>query len=207
MRPGSILVIGYGNDLRGDDAAGRCAATRIAAWELPAVRVLSLHQLTPELADPLAAADRAIFLDAHPVADDPAVRVRPISPLPHTNRFGHTSDPQALLAFTQIAFGRIPEAWWVTIPAADFALGEPLSRFAERGIADALAAIRPLLDPRISQDAETLVLAQAAQKGSDARRRAQGGVPTAGGSRRTTGTPQRVPEQANAADGPFSAAC
>ena len=146
MRPGSILVIGYGNDLRGDDAAGRSAADRVAAWKLPAVRVLSLHQLTPELADPLVAADRAIFLDAHPAGDDPAVRVRPISPVPHTNRFGHSSDPRALLAFTKTAFGRSPEAWWVTIPAADFALGAPLSRFTERGIADALAAIRPLLD-------------------------------------------------------------
>ena len=34
------------------------------------------------------------------------------------------------------------------------------------------------------------VLAQAAQTGPDARRRATGGVPTAGGSRRTGGTPQ-----------------
>ncbi len=152
MRPGSILVIGYGNDLRGDDAAGRCAAARVAAWELPAVCVLSLHQLTPELADPLVAADRAIFLDAHPAGDDPTVRVRPISPVPHTNRFGHSSDPRALLAFTKTAFGRSPEAWWVTIPAADFALGAPLSRFTERGVANALAAIRPLLDAWMSPD-------------------------------------------------------
>jgi len=146
MRPGSILVIGYGNDLRGDDAAGRSAADRVAAWKLPAVRVLSLHQLTPELADPLVAADRVIFLDAHPAADDPGIRVRPISPEPHTSRFDHTSDPPALLAFAKTAFGRSPEAWWITIPAADFALGAPLSRLTERGIADALAAIRPLLD-------------------------------------------------------------
>jgi Ni,Fe-hydrogenase maturation factor len=94
----------------------------------------------------LVAADRAIFLDAHPAGDDPAVRVRPITAVPRTNRFGHSSDPRALLAFTKTAFGRSPEAWWVTIPAADFALGAPLSRFTERGIADALAAIRPLLD-------------------------------------------------------------
>ena len=54
---------------------------------------------------------------------------------------------------------------------------------------------------------------QTAQKGSDARQRThfsmgtRGGVPTTGGSRRTSGTPQRVPQRANAADGPFSAAC
>ena len=44
-------------------------------------------------------------------------------------------------------------------------------------------------------------VAQAAQKGPDARRRAKGRV------RRTPGTPQRARERANAADGPFSAAC
>jgi hypothetical protein len=40
-----------------------------------------------------------------------------------------------------------------------------------------------------------------AQKGPDARRQAEGRV------RRTPGTPQRAPERANAAGGPFSAAC
>ena len=39
------------------------------------------------------------------------------------------------------------------------------------------------------------------------RRFAKRGVPTASGSRRTTGTPQRVRERTNSADGPFSAAC
>ncbi|HEY7677257.1 MAG TPA: COX15/CtaA family protein [Candidatus Methylomirabilis sp.] len=49
--------------------------------------------------------------------------------------------------------------------------------------------------------AEKPSLAQAAQKGSDARRRAQRRL------RRTPGTPQGVRERANAAGGPFSAAC
>ena len=57
------------------------------------------------------------------------------------------------------------------------------------------------------QDPEIPAFAQAAQKGPDARRNTQSGVPTAGGSRRTPGTPQRVLECSNAADGPFSAAC
>ncbi len=51
------------------------------------------------------------------------------------------------------------------------------------------------------QSAAKPAFARAAQKGPDARRRVQGRL------RRTPGTPQGVRERANAADGPFSAAC
>lgn len=147
MRAGTILVIGYGNDLRGDDAAGQRAAAQVDAWRLPGVEVRARPQLTPELAEPLAAADRAIFLDTHPVSSGPDVRVRRLHPATSTARLAHTCDPQNLLALAQTAFGRSPEAWWITIPATDFDFGAPLSPLAERGMADALAAVRLLLPP------------------------------------------------------------
>jgi hydrogenase maturation protease len=147
MRAGTILVIGYGNDLRGDDAAGPRAAAQVDLWSLPGVEVRVLHQLTPELADPLAAADRAIFLDAHPARTGADVRVQRLHPVIPTARLPHSCDPQGLLALAQVAFGRRPEAWWITIPAADFAFGAPLSPLTERGLADALATVRLLLAP------------------------------------------------------------
>jgi len=146
MRPNPILVIGYGNDLRGDDAAGQRAAAEVGAWRLSGVQVLTLHQLTPEVADSLASSAWAIFLDAHPVAHGSAVRVRRLRPAIGAPHIAHTCDPQALLDLAQTAFGHAPEAWWVTIPAADFAFGAPLSRLTERGVADALAAVRRLLE-------------------------------------------------------------
>jgi hydrogenase maturation protease len=147
MRAGTILVIGYGNDLRGDDAAGRRAAAQVAAWALPGVEVRALHQLTPELAEPLAAAERAIFLDAHPVSCAADLRVHRLQPAAPAPRLAHTCDPSGLLALAHIVFGRRPEAWWITIPATDFAFGAPLSRLTERGIVDALATVRRLLVP------------------------------------------------------------
>ncbi len=65
-----------------------------------------------------------------------------------------------------------------------------LSEIPARGLVRYL--IRLLKNPTFTQ---------AAQKGPDARRRAKGRV------RCTPGTPQRARERANAADGPFSAAC
>lgn len=147
MRPGTILVIGYGNDLRGDDAAGRRAAAQVDAWRLPGVQVRALHQLTPELAEPLATADRAVFLDAHPSSFGSGVRVHRLLPATPTARLAHTADPRGLLALAWTAFGRAPEAWWITIPATDFSFGAPLSPLAARGLADALATVRRMLAP------------------------------------------------------------
>ena len=48
------LVIGYGNELRGDDGAGIMVARRIAENPPPGVRSIVARQLTPELADELA---------------------------------------------------------------------------------------------------------------------------------------------------------
>ena len=58
------LVIGYGNELRGDDAAGPRVAAAVEQWQIPDVRVLIRHQLTPELADPIASSGLVIFVDA-----------------------------------------------------------------------------------------------------------------------------------------------
>ena len=50
------LVIGYGNTLRGDDAVGPRAAAAVHGGGLPGVDALAVAQLTPVLAEPLAAA-------------------------------------------------------------------------------------------------------------------------------------------------------
>jgi hydrogenase maturation protease len=134
----NLLVIGYGNELRGDDAVGPRLAAAVAAWELPGVRVQVCHQLTPELAEPIAAARMVVFVDAALAALTPTVQTRRSQPAGSRHFAGHTGDPGWLLKLAQTAFGRCPPAWWVTIPAVDFEFGEPLSQTAERGLAAAL---------------------------------------------------------------------
>ncbi len=60
----AALVIGYGNDLRCDDGAGRAVADRIEAMALPGVEVRSVQQLAPELALDIACAETVVFVDA-----------------------------------------------------------------------------------------------------------------------------------------------
>ena len=145
----SKIVIGYGNDLRRDDGAGRRVADAIASRRLSEVTVYSVHQLTPELADALGAASVVVFVDARvPDGDDDgAVRVEQIAvdaPVP-TNPVGHFGDPRHLLRLARTLYGRAPEAWWVTIPASDFGFGESLTEAASKGVETAIREVRRLL--------------------------------------------------------------
>lgn len=144
--PSSVVVIGYGNALRGDDAVGLHVAAAVDEWELPDVRVLVVHQLTPELAEPLAAADVAIFVDAyHAVEAKGVVHVRTIQPAATQPSQTHAGNPGALLAFAETIYGHAPRAWWITVPAQDFAFGSDLSPLTRQGQAIALHWIRHLL--------------------------------------------------------------
>lgn len=145
---GESLVIGYGSVLQGDDAVGIHAAAAVAGWRLASVRVLTSHQLTPELAAPLSRARRAVFVDAALLPPGAPVAVRRLAAA-GTPRAGggagHTGDPAELLTLTRTAFGRRPAAWWVLIPAERFDWGAPLSARTRGGLRVALRAIRRLL--------------------------------------------------------------
>jgi hydrogenase maturation protease len=140
-----VVVIGYGSELRGDDAIGPRVAERVAALALPGVRAIAAPQLAPELAEELAQAGAAIFVDARPAAGDPVVVPQPIAPAAASSALGHTSDPRELLALAQALYGHTPPAWLIAVPAASFELGAPLSAAAESGVAAALDRIAELL--------------------------------------------------------------
>jgi len=141
-----VLVIGYGSELRGDDAVGRRIAEAVAAWNLPGVRALSVHQLTPELAEPISQAAIVYFADASiaPATAEP-VRLQALEQDPGAGMNGHVCNPRTLLALAQMLYGRSPAAYWLTIPAVQFAMGDTLSEAAERGVAAALKCLRVLL--------------------------------------------------------------
>src|SRR5687768_2137391 len=91
-----ILLVGFGNSLRGDDAIGPTVAGEAEAWGDPRLRVLSLHQLAPEVAADLAASRLAIFVDASVVAGAGIVRVEKLEPTPPESGLAHAIDPAHL---------------------------------------------------------------------------------------------------------------
>jgi hydrogenase maturation protease len=140
-----MLVIGYGNQLRGDDGLGVRAAEAVAAWGLPDVEVHAVHQLTPELAEPVASARQVIFVDARPAAETGGVWVQRLAPATASPGLGHTSDPHLVLALAQTLYGRCPPVRLVTIPAGSFAAGDQLSPTAAHGLLEALGVLTRLL--------------------------------------------------------------
>jgi hydrogenase maturation protease len=145
--PQTVLVIGYGNDLRSDDAVGKRVAEAVATWKLPYVQALAVHQLTPELTVKLTDVERAIFVDAYRATPAQEVQVRPLEPVHTGGIAGHTGDPQSLLALTKALYSYCPRAWWVTIPGVNFEVGDSLSLPARRGVAEALERIDQLIGP------------------------------------------------------------
>ena len=146
----SFVVIGYGNDLRGDDAAGPRVAELIDTRALPGVRAIAVRQLTPDLTEQLARADLAVFVDACPataeaVDIEAATQPRRIEPAGGRAALGHTGDPGALLALALTLYGYAPPAWLIAVPALTFDLGAPLSPTAELGIFAAVRRIDDLL--------------------------------------------------------------
>ena len=139
-----ILVIGYGNDLRSDDGAGRVVASRIEAADHPGVIVRSQSQLTPELALDITRADVVVFVDANVDCDE--MTIQPVRPgEPGTQSMSHHTDPAALLLLAQ-DLGRVPlDVHVVSIPATSLELGFELSTGTAKGVEEAVDAITEIV--------------------------------------------------------------
>ncbi len=120
------LVIGIGNPLRGDDGVGpHLAATVAASVSFPGsaghgggqVQVLVVHQLTPELAEPLSEARRALFLDAWLASTASRPCLQPLRPAPHWEGSSHRLTPAVLLGLADLLYGATPTAQLLLVPA------------------------------------------------------------------------------------------
>jgi hydrogenase maturation protease len=147
------LIIGYGNLLRQDDGVGQRIAEAIAAWkeagirspDLSAVESVSVHQLTPDLAEPLSSVEQVIFVDACYSTATEQVSVHRLELTETLSPLGHTCTPQSVLALAMALYGHAPQACLVQVPGKDFELGDRLSETAERNMAEALKCIQAIL--------------------------------------------------------------
>ncbi len=135
-----LLVIGYGNDLRSDDGAGRAVAEAISELDLPGVEVRSMSQLTPELSLVLAGRARVVFVDAD--VDAKEVEIRTVDAGASGNGvMTHHGDPAKLLALTATV-GPVPdEAIVISIPATNLEMGFELSPQTASGVGHAVDLI------------------------------------------------------------------
>jgi hydrogenase maturation protease len=138
--PARLLIIGYGNTLRGDDGVGPKVAEAVEALSLPGVRTLVCALLTPELAEPVSQVSAVVFVDA--AVDAPReVQMRRLAAAGSSQVMAHAASPATLLALARDVFGHAPEAWLLTIPVREFGVGEELSPLAQTGLKIALREI------------------------------------------------------------------
>jgi hydrogenase maturation protease len=144
---GKTLIIGYGNTLRGDDGIGQAAACVLADTAgIDGTEVVCCHQLLPELAERLAAADLAVFIDAAVGASPGSVGVTRLQSVsPRSSGLVHHVGPQALLALAQTLYGRSPDAFLVSVGVLSMALGEGLSAQVSAAVPEVIAAVRRLV--------------------------------------------------------------
>lgn len=139
----NLLVIGYGNELRGDDGVGPKVVAAVEELRWPGVRTLICQQLSPEHAEPVAQARTVVFVDA--AVDAPrAVRWRKLEPAASSQLMAHAADPRTMLALARDVFGHCPEAWWLTIPVENTGFSEELSPPVRRHLKTAVEKIRQL---------------------------------------------------------------
>ena len=126
---GRTLIIGYGNQLRGDDGLGPGAAALLADDpRLHGAQVLALHQLTPELAADFAEAKLVILVDVNVVDEAGAVSVRRLDGTPSSRQgSSHHASPADLAALAHELWGASPAVFVVSVGAASLEMGEGLS--------------------------------------------------------------------------------
>jgi len=138
------LVIGYGNSLRGDDRLGWEITGRLAAGITDeSVTIMSVHQLTPELAEPVSKAGMVIFVDASCEGAPGTWKCEEIAPAPAaTDPLGHHFTIPGLLAYARAIFGGNPEAYVVSVAAESFDCRDALSVSVEVALPQIVSYIR-----------------------------------------------------------------
>ena len=143
MSGAGVLVVGYGNPLRGDDGIGWHAARLLATDpRLADARVLARHQLVPELAVDVSRASLVVLVDAAAEGDPGSVRVRTVEPRPAAPiTWSHHVDPQTLAGLAEALYGASPQIVLVSVSAGSFAEGDGLSSTLERALPEVVKVV------------------------------------------------------------------
>lgn len=139
-----ILVFGWGNPSRGDDALGPLFVERIEAMKLPDVECLTDFQLQVEHALDLRGRQRILFVDAS--VDTATIAATRIEPSRDSTFTSHAISPQSVMqTYLDIEKVAPPPCWLLAIGGASFELGEPISDRAAANLEAALTWARDWL--------------------------------------------------------------
>ncbi|MBA2659363.1 MAG: hydrogenase maturation protease [Nitrosospira sp.] len=138
-----LLIFGYGNPSRGDDALGPLLLQRLETLNLPHLELLTDFQLQVEHALDLQNRERVLFIDASISCTAPYAfsRLRPQKDASYTS---HVMSPMAVLHAYQELYGKPPLTYFLKVRGKSFELGEPLSSEAAANLEAAFELLQKL---------------------------------------------------------------
>ena len=150
MTAAGVLVVGYGNSLRGDDGIGWHAAGLLATDpRLAGVRVMAQHQLVPELAEDVSRASLVVLVDAAAEGDPGSLLVRRVRPRPPTPAtWSHHLDPETLAGLAEALYGSVPPIVLVSVAAGSLAASDRLSAALERALPEVVEVVAAVVTGR-----------------------------------------------------------
>jgi hydrogenase maturation protease len=154
-----VLILGYGNTMRRDDALGVHAAHALHDFYCTdgGVRGLATSQLTFDLAEDISQAKFILFIDAAASGLPGEIHSEEISPADEKVRFTHHWTPRTLLMLSRQLYGRAPSAVSLTMAAASTEVGVGLSQVIEHKMPELLDRARNIVaNRRLQQQQEQL---------------------------------------------------
>jgi len=149
-----ILVVGYGNTLRGDDGLGPFIVDGlqdVAAVCGVDTQTIVLPQLDVTLASEMTDVTLVIFVDAREDADEESVKVQRVFPAIAPLNLRHTSHSLGIPDLLRMAldwFGSRPVCYAVMPKGYDFSLSENISPNAQRAAKQARRKIVEIIRRR-----------------------------------------------------------
>lgn len=141
-----LLIIGFGNPLRSDDALGWHIAQELLRGRVPDdVQVVAAQQLTPEMSEAVSRAEHVLFVDAARHGEAGRLICEQLEPAASSARHTHDLSPAMVLGLAKALYGRSPGAHLLTIAGGSFETGEAMSPAVVAAIPAALQQIRGLM--------------------------------------------------------------
>lgn len=152
-----VLVYGYGNPGRQDDALGNEMINKITAWveehKINNVEVDSNYQLNIEDAERISSKDVIVFVDASQEASNPEFTFTHLEPSPEKIEFSmHAVSPEYVLHVCNDLFKKSPKTCLLAIKGYEWDFKEGLSDNAKLNLEQAFQFLTRKLEAYIDTD-------------------------------------------------------
>ena len=113
------VIIGYGNELRGEDAFGLNVINELEKYKLKGTHLISTFQLTPELVLELLDANEVIFIDACFSLENNYALACSIEEQ-NTQNLTHHISPQSIIAILNGVYEKNPKFYIYSMLTNEF---------------------------------------------------------------------------------------